>query len=53
MRGKVSSRRIQSECMERFGEDLTPASHNTIARLIMNEEAIRDYEENLTIKQEV
>jgi hypothetical protein len=53
MRGKVSSRRIQSECIERFGEDLTPASHNTIARLIMNEEAIRDYEENLTIKQEV
>ena len=53
MREKVSSRRIQSECIERFGEDLTPASHNTIARLIMDEEAIKNYEESLTIKQEV
>tara|TARA_B100000212_G_scaffold305761_1_gene253959 strand:- start:2452 stop:3219 length:768 start_codon:yes stop_codon:yes gene_type:complete len=51
--GNVSTRRIQSECIERFGEDKTPASHNTIAKLIMNEEAIKNYEESLTIRQEV
>ena len=53
LRGKFSLRGIKSECIEKFGKDKTPASHNTIKRLIMNEEAIRNYEENLTIKQEV
>tara|TARA_R110000851_G_scaffold5138_1_gene21451 strand:- start:184 stop:945 length:762 start_codon:yes stop_codon:yes gene_type:complete len=50
--GNVSSRRIQSECLERFGKEKTPG-YVTITKLFMTDEAKKSYEENLTIRQEV
>ena len=49
---KASFRKIQSECLEKFGKKKTPG-YVTIWKMFMSDEAKKRYEENLTIRQEV
>ena len=48
----LSSRKIYSKCVEKFGKEKTPG-YVTINKLFMSDEARKNYEENLTIKKEV